>query len=164
MNILWVKCKSQHENKCVCQSVSHPLTECSLLPFLNPCCNLIQIFLHVIRCVAWQLMYNIWFIGSLCFLQYCLEYFTLHIVFQFLACVAPVTTSSKLCFSIITIHITSSHNYTCRFHRAIKKLPGMDSHFNWHKHSSYALKGGHTYIHTHTHTLVNENTNLMQQS
>ena len=103
MNTLCVKCKSQHENKCV----SHPLTECSLLPFLNPCCNLIQIFLHVIRCVAWQLMYDIWFIGSLCLLQYCLKYFTLHIVFQFFAYIASATRSWKPCFSSITIQITS---------------------------------------------------------
>jgi hypothetical protein len=67
-------------------------------------------------------MYNIWFIGSLCFLQYCLKYFTLHIVFQFLACVTSVTRSWKPCFSSITMLITSSHNIcTRRFHSAMKK-------------------------------------------
>jgi len=125
MNTSCVKCKSQHKNKCV----SHPLTECSLLPFLNPCCNLIQIFLHVIRCVAWQLMYNIWFIGSLCFLQYCLKYFTLHIVFQFLACVASVTRSWKPCFSSsITMLITSSHNICTRTFQSTRKKTA------WHGH------------------------------
>jgi hypothetical protein len=36
-------------------------------------------------------VHNIWFIGSLCFLQYCLKNLTLHIVIKFLASVASVT-------------------------------------------------------------------------
>jgi len=71
--------------------ICHTLVEHSHLPLLNPCCNLVQVFFHVVRCIAWQLVHNIWFIGSLCFLQYCLKNLTLHIVIKFLASVASVT-------------------------------------------------------------------------